>query len=230
MPIKKTKGKSGSAKPSDILTWSVCLGSPTKEIKVFEVSFSEQNLRKALNGIYDKSYSASRGGGAFLKKAGPIVQQELTSVGRRYSEEAIRNYFCKRLPDAVANKVLCRLSEKLRSRLLSIITEAQLAVERAHEIAAGLTEEKTKLLIDEIYGSSYKLTCGALGIQRGRRAETRKQFIQKQCTVLRKLGSQPLSQVNLAAEQGTDPANLRKRMRFHGIETHQELLKFCGFR
>ncbi len=87
---------------------------------------------------------------------------------------------------AAANKVLCRLSEKLRSRLLSIITEAQLAVERAHEIVAGLTEEKTKLLIDEIYGSSYKLTCSVLGIQRGRRAETRKQFIQKQCMVLRK--------------------------------------------
>lgn len=109
-----SKHLSNSAKPSDILTWSVSLGPLGKEIRVFEVSFSERNLRKALNAIYEEDYKASSGGKAFLKKAVPVVQQDLKSAGQNFSEATIQDYFLKQLPDTAAR--FLRLWERLARR------------------------------------------------------------------------------------------------------------------
>lgn len=70
-----------------------------------------------------------------------------------------------------------------------------------------------------------------LGVRKGPDRETRRQFIQNQFRYLKRLESrqQPLTQTNLALEQKTDPANLRKRMRMHAIRNHKRLLELCGY-
>src|SRR5215831_2398961 len=167
---RKRESGSNSAKPLDIQRWDICLGPVGERTKVFEVCFSEQNLRKAARHIYERGYAVSRDGKGFLEKAIPDAYQTLKLKRLDGLDAAmVRNSFLKVHSEAVIERILYRLQEKVINRLLSIITEGQAAAERRYEIRRKLSEQDIKDLLDDIYFNNYELTRDVLAIRTGRR-------------------------------------------------------------
>lgn len=151
MPRKKSKRQRDSTKPPDVQTWNVCLGPRGEEIKIFEVCFSENNLRKAVRAIYERGYTISHDGKRFLEKAIPDAHLALKLKGLDGLDLAmVRDSFLKVHAQAVIERTLYRLQEKVVNRLLSIVIEGQAAAERKLEIRRKLSEQDIDDLLDDV--------------------------------------------------------------------------------